>query len=114
MKKLILPDWADCTGKGRVEIDADAMYPQVLSAIGAPDIPNDLWLEAAHQVAKLEVQRALGGTDMAPEPGSALVIVIRCKPEKLWRQKGDGSKGEPRQVAAFVRECWQRYNGGVS
>jgi len=113
MKKLILPDWANCTGKGRIEIDADAMYPDMLPAIGAPEIPSDLWLEAAYQCAKMEVQRAIGGTETAPEPGGALVITINSKPDKLWRQKGDGSKGAPREVAAFVRECWQRYNGGV-
>lgn len=76
MRELHLPSWATAKGKGRVETDAAVFYPEILAELKVTEV-NRYWLEMARQVAKLDVQLAVAGTEMQAEQGGALVILIK-------------------------------------
>lgn len=102
-KKAHLPPWAKALKNGRIEIDPDGFYPALLAELGAdPDSPTQYWLEVAYQCAKLDVQAAVAGSDLAAPAGGALVILMLNRPK--WKiadaPDPDAKSGTPGIVKA--------------
>lgn len=94
MSNANLPAWAKPIAKGRVEIDPNGFYPAFFKELGVvkKDI-NQYWLTVGMQCAKWDVQRAIAGTDDAPQLGGALVLLAKDCP--AWKMdkfpKGKGA-----------------------
>jgi len=108
-----LPSWAEAIAVGKVEINAEEFYPAILAELwadenwpekvntapdGEPEVlrfsekmyegltrnkPDSYWFEVAFQVAKMDIQSAVSGSDLMPKKRGALVILVK-----------DGSKSE--------------------
>lgn len=131
-----LPSWATAIGPGVIETQADEFYPEILAELWAdenwPDpiaegdeAPTDeqvlckglqrteadqYWLEVAYQCAKLDIQHAVGGTDLAPEKGGALRIIIMdsSKVDGTWAQEGKPA-GRGVETARKGKEARRHY-----
>lgn len=125
-----LPPWATMLSPGKVEIQADEFYPAILGELidldagvktndkkQAPVVFKGMeeldqyWLEVAFQCAKMDVQRAVQGTDDAPAEGGALTIFVNdnAKVAGTWAQKnyavGRGTKAaaQGKEARAFYK-----------
>lgn len=102
-RELKLPSWAQVIAdpiseKGRVsvviEADPDGFVPEWLKLIGAPEgKPDQYWIECAFQCAKMDLQKALEGTEFQPSlAGKPAEFRIKNRP--TWAlhnyQKGAG------------------------
>lgn len=130
MKQASLPDWAKANCPGKIEIDAEKFYPEIIielwddenwpdkkniAAKGKPEnlqyadkMYNDLqrteidqyWVETAFQVAKLDVQSAVSGTELMPDKGGALLIIVK-----------DGSKSANKGVSKWQQKSLPKGRG---
>jgi len=125
-----LPDWAKAVGPGVIDIFADAFYPDMLAELwddenwpeddGSDEAKlcaglqreefNQYWLEVAFQCAKLDIQHAVAGTDLAPKKGGALRIIVvdGSKVDGKWAQK-DKPKGRGIEQARKGKESRAHY-----
>ena len=109
----LFPDWAEALGNGRVRLQADKFYPQIISELsditfsddsglreikedqGLPSEDSDFWKEAAYQIAKLRIQDiAKVDHSVGVKKGGALVLLINddSKSESgvsKWKQTTD-------------------------
>ena len=132
MKEANLPSWAESLGAGRVEIDAEQFYPEILDELWAnaewpEEVQNTIydglqrtevdqyWLEVAYQVAKMDIQSAVSGTDLMPEKGGALVIIIKDNSKETdssgtskYAQR-DKPKGRGADMASTGKEAREHY-----
>jgi hypothetical protein len=108
MKKANLPAWATAIAPGKIEIDAEQFYPELIDELwsddhwpaeGQPmaDIQrkklDQYWLEVAHQCAKLDVQFAVAGTELMPKTGGALVILVKPGKTDYAQKKYPAGRG---------------------
>jgi len=111
MRTAQLPAWANAIAPGKIEIEADGFYPEWLGLLGVADDDIDQYaLECAFQCAKMDIQFAVAGTELMPQEGGALVIIVNdgSKEAGKWRQKfypeGKGAK-----AASKGREAREHY-----
>lgn len=135
-----LPSWAKAVGPGVIDTFADGFYPEILAELWSDEFwpePHDdafpatddqklcdglqrtevdqYWLEVAYQIHKIDVQKAVFGTDLAPQRGGALRIIVNdgSKADGTWAQAG---KPEGRGVKAArsgkeARRHYERIRG---
>lgn len=111
MKTAQLPAWAKALAPGKIEIQASAFYPEWLALLGANmDSLTQYDLECAFQCAKMDVQFAVAGTELMPQSGGALVILIKDddKADGKWRQS-NYPEGKGVEAATKGREAREHY-----
>lgn len=130
-RNINLPSWAKVIAPGKIEVDASVFYPEILEELWADktwptEVENTLyeglqrtevdqyWLEVAFQVAKMDIQMAISGTELMPEKGGALVIIIKDSTKKsnngvsIYAQK-NAPKGRDVKVASNGREAREHF-----
>jgi len=109
-RELVLPKWAKVIAPGKIEIDADGFYPELLEELDAPEELDQYWLETAFQCAKMDIQLAVAGTEAKPKPGGALVIIVKdnSKESGKWALKNH-PKGKGVEAATKGREAREHF-----
>lgn len=85
-----LPDWASADAKGRIVIDPDKAYPEILKevlpALGLEE-PNRYAIEVAYQFAKLHVLKATAKTRARGKAKKAPEMEVRADGgrKERWR-----------------------------
>lgn len=104
-REAILPGYAKALENGRITVDAEKFYPELLAELwadenwpepvvneeaeGVPAVPelpkmyqglqrgeiDQYWLEVAFACMKLDIQRAVAGTVLMPKRGAAVILV---------------------------------------
>jgi hypothetical protein len=119
----ILPAWAKALGPARIEADPALFVPALLKDLAplvkdggsaAGPTPDQYWLEVVWAFVKLDLQRAVDGTRLAPPQGGALLINILCRPE--WKHdrfpKGKGGKAAlDRSAPDSARALYRKIRG---
>lgn len=89
-----LPEWAKALSVGKIEIDAEVFYPEIISELWDDknwpkettekmyeglqrEVVDQYWAEVAFQVAKMDIQSAVSGSDLMPKKGGALLIIVK-------------------------------------
>lgn len=86
-----LPTWASAIAPGKIEINAEQFYPDLLNQLWADENWQEsgvckglqrgeidqYWLEVAFQCAKLDIKNAVNGSELSPQKGGALLIMVK-------------------------------------
>lgn len=103
-----LPKWLSQRDDGIFVIDPDLAYPAIFAALGV-DKPDQYWTEVAYQSAKMEVQRLIVGTELAPED-APLEIHVNTEGDRKERWSlANMPEGRGVEVATKGREARVHY-----
>ena len=113
-KSSILPEWATEISKGRIEVDPDLFHPAFLKELGVEkDKIDQYWLEVSQQCMKLDLQRIVTGTELAPKPGGALIILIKNRPDWALKNHPKGKGPDAATQGKEARQHYRRIRGGL-
>lgn len=120
--KLALPDWAKVGGSvssraGRtsicIEADTDGAMREWFALLGNPK-PDRYWLEVAYQCAKMDLQKAIEGTEFDPRTAGK-AAEFRFVRANQWAQKNHpvGRGAELAAKGKQAREHYKRVRGSL-
>ena len=120
VREASLPSWATVLGKGKIEVDAEKFYPEILGELGVAEKDYDqYWMELSKTFMKFEVRLAIAGTALMPESGGAstIYIVDRSKAAEgangvsRWAQEAHSEGRGIVEGAKDAREVFKKLRG---